>query len=80
VEEKKLSADTVTNSYIDESIMMQFSLEQGQARFLALEVGVYGFWVPPEHRVSVIKTLKKYGGEVGNCHFTDYGTQSWRVK
>jgi D-glycero-alpha-D-manno-heptose-7-phosphate kinase len=28
----------------------------------------------------LIRTLKQFGGEVSNCHFTKNGTQAWRIQ
>ena len=39
--------------------------------------GFMWFFVNPEKRMSVIRTLKKFGGEVSNCHFTKYGAKAW---
>jgi D-glycero-alpha-D-manno-heptose-7-phosphate kinase len=37
------------------------------------------FFVPPEKRMDVIRALRKFDGQVSNCHFTKYGSQAWRV-
>jgi D-glycero-alpha-D-manno-heptose-7-phosphate kinase len=37
------------------------------------------FFVPPEQRMQVIRTLQGFEGQVSNCHFTENGAQAWRV-
>jgi len=41
--------------------------------------GFMWFFVPNESRMNVIRTLQKFGGQVGNCHFTKNGSQAWRI-
>ncbi len=37
------------------------------------------FFVPPEHRMQVIRKLQGFEGQVSNCHFTENGAQAWRL-
>lgn len=37
------------------------------------------FYAPTERRMDVIRALAKLGGIVSNCHFTQEGSQAWRV-
>ena len=37
------------------------------------------FFVPTERRMDVIRALRRFEGQVSNCHFTHHGTQAWRV-
>lgn len=37
------------------------------------------FYVPTAERMSVIRTLASYPGEVMNFHFTPLGAQSWTL-
>ena len=79
-ENKKRSAKTVSNPYID-------SIHDAaiQAGALAGKVsgagggGFMWFFVPTERRMDVIRTLKGFGGQVSNCHFTKLGAQAWRI-
>jgi D-glycero-alpha-D-manno-heptose-7-phosphate kinase len=36
------------------------------------------FFVPPEQRMAVVRTLGGFDGHVSNCHFTKHGTQAWK--
>lgn len=42
--------------------------------------GFMMFFVRPDRRMEVIRMLKSFDGEVGNCHFTKNGTQAWRIE
>jgi D-glycero-alpha-D-manno-heptose-7-phosphate kinase len=41
--------------------------------------GFMMFFVPPEKRMDVVRTLGNFNGQVSNCHFTKHGTQAWRI-
>ncbi len=77
---KKRSAKTVSNPHIDEIYATAI-----KASVLAGKVSGAGgggfmlFFVPTEKRMDVIRALNKFEGQVSNCHFTNYGTQAWRV-
>jgi D-glycero-alpha-D-manno-heptose-7-phosphate kinase len=79
-ESKKRSAKTVSNPHIDEIYNAAIS-----AGALAGKVSGAGgggfmmFFVPPDKRMDVIRTLNRFEGQVSNCHFTKHGTQAWRV-
>lgn len=79
-ENKKRSAKTVSNPHID-----AIYNAATQAGALAGKVsgagggGFMWFFVPTEKRMDVIRTLNGFGGQVSNCHFTNYGTQAWRI-
>src|SRR5262249_31915417 len=80
-ESKKRSARSVSNAHIDDIYDAA-----GAPRPLAGKVaggagggGFMMFFVPPERRMDVVRTLKRYDGEVNNCHFTKHGTQAWRT-
>lgn len=79
-ESKKRSAKTVSNPHIEEIYNAAIS-----AGALAGKVSGAGgggfmmFFVPPEKRMDVIRTLNRFEGQVSNCHFTKSGTQAWRV-
>jgi D-glycero-alpha-D-manno-heptose-7-phosphate kinase len=79
-ENKKRSAKTVSNPYIDE--IYDLALKAGALAGKVSGAGGGGFmlfFVPPEKRMEVIRALNKYDGQVSNCHFTKHGTQAWRV-
>ncbi|MEG6512206.1 dehydrogenase [Desulforamulus ruminis] len=77
---KKRSARTVSNPRIEEIYNAAIS-----AGALAGKVSGAGgggfmmFFVPPEKRMDVIRTLNNFEGQVSNCHFTKQGTQAWRI-
>jgi D-glycero-alpha-D-manno-heptose-7-phosphate kinase len=77
---KKRSAQTVSNPHIDEIYSTAIS-----AGALAGKVSGAGgggfmmFFVPPDKRMDVVRVLNQFSGQVSNCHFTKHGTQAWRV-
>jgi D-glycero-alpha-D-manno-heptose-7-phosphate kinase len=79
-ESKKRSAKAVSNPHIDEIYNAAIS-----AGALAGKVSGAGgggfmmFFVPPDKRMDVIRTLNRFEGQVSNCHFTKHGTQAWRI-
>jgi D-glycero-alpha-D-manno-heptose-7-phosphate kinase len=79
-ESKKRSAKTVTSPHIDE--IYNAALGAGALAGKVSGAGGGGFmmfFVPPEKRMDVIRTLNGFEGQVSNCHFAKYGTQAWRV-
>lgn len=79
-ENKKRSADTVSNQQIEE--IYNAAIDAGALAGKVSGAGGGGFmmfFVPPESRMDVIRTLNSFGGQVSNCHFTKYGAQAWRV-
>jgi D-glycero-alpha-D-manno-heptose-7-phosphate kinase len=79
-ESKKRSARTVSNTSIDE--IYAAALAAGALAGKVSGAGGGGFmmfFVPPDRRMDVIRTLERFGGEVSNCHFTKQGTQAWRL-
>lgn len=79
-ENKKRSAKTVSNPLIDE--IYQSAISSGALAGKVSGAGGGGFmmfFVPPDMRMDVIRTLNRYEGQVSNCHFTKHGTQAWRV-
>ena len=78
-ESKKKSAKTVSNSLIDE--IYQAGLNAGALAGKVSGAGGGGFmifFVPPEHRMNLIRTLSNFNGDISNAHFTKNGAQSWR--
>ncbi len=41
--------------------------------------GFMMFFVPPRHRMDVLRELKRHPGEIMNFHFTHAGAQSWKM-
>ena len=79
-ENKKRSAKTVSNPHIDK--VYSAALEAGALAGKVSGAGGGGFmwfFVPTERRMSVIRALNSFGGEISNCHFTNNGTQAWRL-
>lgn len=79
-ESKKRSARTVSNPEIDE--IYEAACHSGALAGKVSGAGGGGFmwfFVPTERRVDVMRTLKRFGGQVSNGHFTKNGTQAWRM-
>ena len=79
-ESKKRSAKAISNPHIDE--IYNAAIDAGALAGKVSGAGGGGFmmfFVPPEKRMEVIRTLQGYEGQVSNCHFTKNGTQAWRI-
>lgn len=79
-ENKKGSAKTVSNPYLDS--IYDAAIASGALAGKISGAGGGGFmlfFVPTEQRMEVIRTLSLFDGQVSNCHFTKYGTQAWRI-
>lgn len=79
-ESKKRSAKTVSNPHIEE--IYNAAIAAGALAGKVSGAGGGGFmmfFVPPDKRMDVVRTLKQFDGQVSNCHFTKHGTQAWRV-
>jgi D-glycero-alpha-D-manno-heptose-7-phosphate kinase len=79
-ENKKRSAKTVSNPQIDK--IYDAAILAGALAGKVSGAGGGGFmmfFVPPERRMDVIRTLNLFDGQVSNCHFTINGTQAWRI-
>lgn len=79
-ENKKLSASTVSNPYIDE--IYDSTIKSGALAGKVSGAGGGGFmlfFVPPEKRMQVTRNLNSFKGQVSNCHFTKHGAQAWRI-
>lgn len=77
---KKQSAKTVSNQLID--AIYDSAISAGALAGKVSGAGGGGFmmfFVPPERRMDVIRTLRQSDGQVSNCHFTKNGTQAWRI-
>ena len=79
-ESKKKSAKTVSTPHIEE--IYDSAISAGALAGKVSGAGGGGFmmfFVSPDRRMEVIRTLSRFKGQVSNCHFTKYGTQAWRV-
>jgi D-glycero-alpha-D-manno-heptose-7-phosphate kinase len=79
-ENKKRSAKTVSNPHIEK--IYDAAMNAGTLAGKVSGAGGGGFimfFVPPDKRMDVIRTLNQFDGQVSNCHFTKHGTQAWRV-
>lgn len=79
-ENKKRSAKTVSNPHIDK--IYDAAINAGALAGKVSGAGGGGFilfFVPPDRRMNVIRTLNSFEGQVSNCHFTKYGSQAWRI-
>ena len=80
-ESKKQSAGCVSNTHLEE--IYEVACKAGALAGKVSGAGGGGFmifFVPPEKRMSVIYALKKFSGEISNCHFTQFGTQAWKIE
>jgi D-glycero-alpha-D-manno-heptose-7-phosphate kinase len=76
---KKRSARTVSNPLID--AIYDAALNAGAQAGKVSGAGGGGFmmfFVPPDRRMDVMRTLHRFDGQASNCHFTKHGTQAWR--
>ena len=80
-ESKKQSAGGVSNAHLEE--IYEVACKAGALAGKVSGAGGGGFmifFVPPEKRMNVIYALKKFPGEIRNCHFTKYGAQGWKIE
>ena len=79
-ESKKRSALTVSNPNIDK--IYDAAIGAGALSGKVSGAGGGGFmmfFMPPDKRMNVVRTLENFNGQVSNCHFTKHGAQAWRV-
>lgn len=80
-ENKKRSAKTVSNVHLEE--IYHSAMAAGALAGKVSGAGGGGFmmfFVPPQARMKVISSLKRYTGQVSHCHFSKQGTQAWRIE
>lgn len=78
---KKRSAKTVSNPLIEE--IYRSALASGAMAGKVSGAGGGGhmiFFVKPERRIELIRSLQKFNGQINNCNFTKFGTQAWRIQ
>ncbi len=77
---KKRSSKAISNLHIDK--IYEAAIKAGA---LAGKIsgagggGFFLFFVPPDKRMDLIRVLNKFEGQVSNCHFTNHGTQAWKL-
>lgn len=79
-ENKKRTAHSVSNSRIEQ--IHEAARNAGAAAGKISGAGGGGFmmfFVTPDLRMNVARALAQFGGQVGNCHFTEHGTQAWKT-
>ena len=79
-ESKKKSAPSVSNDFIEE--IYDCALRSGALAGKVSGAGGGGyllFFVPSEARMSVVRALSSFNGQISNCHFTHNGCQAWRI-
>lgn len=79
-ESKKRSASAVSTPHVEE--IYDAAIRAGALAGKVSGAGGGGFmmfYVPPDRRMSVIRRLGGFDGQVSNCHFTKTGSQAWRV-
>jgi len=79
-ENKKRSSGSVSNEIIE--LAYQTALDAGALAGKVSGAGGGGFmlfYTPTEKRIDVMRALTKLGGVVSNCHFTQDGSQAWRI-
>jgi D-glycero-alpha-D-manno-heptose-7-phosphate kinase len=77
---KKRTARSITNEQIDE--VYARAIKAGAKAGKVSGAGGGGFMmllVAPDRRMDVVRVLQSCGGQVMNCHFTEDGTQGWRI-
>jgi D-glycero-alpha-D-manno-heptose-7-phosphate kinase len=79
-ENKKRSSKTVSNPIIEE--VYNAAVDAGALAGKVSGAGGGGFmifFVPPDKRMDVVRTLGNFKGQLSNCHFTKHGTQAWKI-
>lgn len=77
---KKRMAHSISNSQIEATY--QLAREAGMRAGKISGAGGGGFMmllVDPIRRMDVIRALSKTQGTIYNCHFTEIGTQGWKI-
>ncbi|RMX04176.1 dehydrogenase [Corticibacter populi] len=80
-ESKKRSASTVSTPRIEG--IYDAAIAAGALAGKVSGAGGGGFmvfFVPPEHRMNVVRALGDFDGQISNCHFTKNGSQAWSIQ
>jgi D-glycero-alpha-D-manno-heptose-7-phosphate kinase len=79
-EAKKRLAKSISNAQIEETY--ELAKKAGMRAGKVSGAGGGGFmmmFVDPARRMEVIRALETTHGQVFNCHFTETGTQGWKI-
>jgi D-glycero-alpha-D-manno-heptose-7-phosphate kinase len=79
-EAKKRLAKSISNAQIEETY--ELAKKAGMRAGKVSGAGGGGFmmmFVDPARRMEVIRALETTRGQVFNCHFTETGTQGWKI-
>ncbi len=79
-ENKKISAGSVSNTNIDK--LYEAAINSGAKAGKVSGAGGGGFmifFVSPDRRMDVIRTLKGFEGEVSGVNFTKDGARAWKI-
>jgi D-glycero-alpha-D-manno-heptose-7-phosphate kinase len=80
-ENKKKSSTSVSTAQLEQVLDAAFSAGAHAGKISGAGGGGFMFFcVPLEKRADVVRTLRSFGGETSNCHFTYEGAQSWTSK
>jgi D-glycero-alpha-D-manno-heptose-7-phosphate kinase len=77
---KKKMARSISNPKIEETY--ELARAAGMRAGKISGAGGGGFMmllVDPVRRMDVIRALEPTSGQIFNCHFTEYGTQGWKI-
>lgn len=79
-ENKKKSAASISNPHLEEiyDAAMRAGARAGKVSG-AGGGGFMMFFVSPRQRMAVVRALQEFDGQISNCHFTQHGTQAWKV-
>jgi D-glycero-alpha-D-manno-heptose-7-phosphate kinase len=80
-ESKKSTASTVTTPQLE--AIYDAAIAAGALAGKVSGAGGGGFmmfFVQPDRRMDVIRSLTPFGGQISNCHFTKNGAQAWRIE
>lgn len=79
-ESKKLTASCISNPDIE--IIYETAMKAGALAGKVSGAGGGGFmmfFVDPMAKIKVVQELSALSGQVFNCHFTENGSQAWRI-
>lgn len=77
---KKRTATSISNDAIEGVLAAAMGVGARAGKISGAGGGGFMMvFVEPSRRMDVIRTLEGCGGRVMNCHFTETGTQGWRI-
>jgi D-glycero-alpha-D-manno-heptose-7-phosphate kinase len=79
-ESKKRTAQGISNHHIEQIYVRAVDAGARAGRVSgAGGGGVMMFFVDPERRMDVHRALEQDGGQLFTCHFTEHGTEGWKI-